>query len=507
MAPLFSNLSDAIFYWARERPDAPAIRERDAVISYGALAPLIGRAAVHLRDLGVKPGELVGLSLPPNAPHLILLFALLRIGAIPVDAPLRGPAPLDTHKLFGVNRMIAPPGVEIPAGVTAHRLDGAWKDAIAGKSGDFRHPGPPDYQLIFSLSSGSTGAPKGVVTTMREWNERFRSAAALLPEFIDPARPPTLLALGEFSFSGFFFFIANQFCVGGPIVLLGLTPTVDALIEEINKHDDTVFLVTPPMVREFLAKAREGELLLPKTRAFVVGGATLHAQEKTRVRERVSKALIEVYGNAATGFITALRAPELERHGDSVGRVAPGLAVDIVDERGRIAPPGAIGVVRCRGSGVSQRFVVPRGTAPSDAEGLREGSYYPGDVGLIDINGYLHLRGRVAETIRRGGVSLYPAEIEGVLLASPLVAEAAVFGVPLGGGEPSVAAVLVARGEPDLAAVAQHCRERLPAEKLPNHLFYADALPRVGPGKVDTAALRAQIAEKLKQAPNPAPAP
>ena len=94
MAPLFSNLSDAIFHWARERPEAAAIREGETAISYRELAIMVGRAATHLRDLGVKPGELVALTLPPNAPHLILLFALLRLGAIPVDTPLRGPAPI-----------------------------------------------------------------------------------------------------------------------------------------------------------------------------------------------------------------------------------------------------------------------------------------------------------------------------------------------------------------------------------------------------------------------------
>ncbi len=506
MAPVFNNLSDPIFHYARTKPETVAIIEGDHSLTYLQFAGLVGRAAVHLHDLGVKPGELVAVSLPVNVPHLVLVFALLRIGAIPVDVPFRQPQPLDPHTLFGVRRAIALPGYAAPEGVVVHTLDADWKAAIETKNGDFRFSGPSDNLLIFSITSGTTGAPKGVVTTQREWWERTRSAAALLPEVLDVAHPPHLLVMGEMSFSGFFFFVANQICVGGPLVLVGVVASIDTFIDEINKRDDTVFLVTPPICREMLAKASGDGVLLPKVRAMIVGAAPLYPEEKQRMKARLTPNLIEVYGNAATGFISALRPADVERKSESVGRVAPGIAVDIVDERGRIAPPGAIGYVRCRGSGVTQRFIGAAGPAAAGPEGVREGSFYPGDLGALDGEGYLYLKGRVTDLIRRGAITIYPPEIEAALASCELVAEAAVFGLSASDGGEQVVAVIVPRGEPDLEAVAAHCKTRLPPEKLPNQLFWVNALPKTGPGKIDKVALKANVAAKLKAAAAPAAA-
>jgi acyl-CoA synthetase (AMP-forming)/AMP-acid ligase II len=507
MAPVFENLSDAIFYHAQRRPAAPAIHQSATTLTYREFAGGVAKASVHLRDLGVKPGELVGLSLPTNIPHLILLFAVLRIGAVPVDIPLRRPSGRDPFKMFGVKRVLTIAGIKV-GDVTVHLLDDDWRAAILSKTGDHRFSGPPDQLYQFSLTSGSTGVPKGVITSQREWWERYRSAVALLPELITQERPPTLLAIGEISFSGFFFFIANQCCIGGPTVLVGHVENAEALVAAINAWEDTMFLATPNMCREMLAQAREGGPLFPKVRAMVVGAAPLYPDEKRAIMARLTANLYEVYGNAATGFITALRPAEMAQKADTVGRVAPGIAVDIVDPRGRLLPPGAIGHIRCRGSGVSQRFYGPATRSAAGPEGFRDGSYYPGDLGAIDPQGYLHLMGRVSDLITRRGITIYPPEIEAVLAAHPSVAEAAVVGLPgTAPEEEQVAAVVVPRGaKADLEEVAEHCRAHLPPEKHPNRLFWVESLPKTGPGKVDKQALKTSIVELLKAAA-PAAAP
>jgi long-chain acyl-CoA synthetase len=500
MALVFENLSDGIFHFAQTRPDAPALHQGTTTVSYRAFAAGIAKAAVHLRDLGVKPGELVGLSLPTSIPHVILLFAVLRLGAVPVDIPMRRPSGRDPLKMFGVKRVLAVPGFEAPE-ATVHVLDNEWRAAIESKTGDVRFSGIPDQLFLFSLTSGSTGVPKGVITSQREWWERYRSAAALLPELVTEERPPTLLAIGEISFSGFFFFIANQCCVGGATVLVGLVERIEDLVTAINAWDDTAFLATPNMCREMLAKAPENGTLFPKVRAMVVGAAPLYPEEKRTIMARLTPNLYEVYGNAATGFISALRPAEMEQKADTVGRIAPGIAIDIVDPRGRLLPPGSIGHVRCRGSGVSQRFVGSETRSAAGPEGFRDGSYYPGDLGAIDPQGYLHLMGRISDLIKRRGIAIYPPEIEAVLASHPGVAEAAVIGVPGDApDEEQVIAVLVRRGEVDLEAVAQHCRNQLPPEKHPNQLFWADTLPKIGPGKIDKPAIKASVIKQLKSA-------
>jgi len=500
MARIFENLSDAAFYHAQQRGDAPAIHQGHVTVTYRELAAGIAKAAVHLRDLGVKPGEMVGLSLPTSIPHVILLYALLRVGAVPVDMPMRRPSGRDPLKMFGVKRVLAVPGFTA-ADATVHMLDDGWRAAVSAKTGDHRVSGLANQLFLFSLTSGSTGVPKGVITSQREWWERYRSAAALLPELVTEERPPVLLAIGEISFSGFFFFIANQICIGGPTVLIGLVESIEDLIKAINAWEDTAFLATPNMCREILSKAEGEGPLFPKVRAMVVGAAPLYPDEKRTIMARLTPNLYEVYGNAATGFISALRPAEMAQKADSVGRIAPGIAVDIVDPRGRLGPPGSIGHIRCRGSGISQRFLGPESRSPGGPEGFRDGSYYPGDLGAIDPQGFLHLMGRVSDLINRRGIVIYPPEIEAVLAGHPGVAEAAVIGIP--GDTPEeeqVIAVLVRRGEADLEEVAQHCRTHLPPEKHPNQLFWADALPKTGPGKIDKPAIKAMVIKRLKSA-------
>jgi acyl-coenzyme A synthetase/AMP-(fatty) acid ligase len=360
-----------------------------------------------------------------------------------------------------------------------------------------------------SMTSGSTGLPRGVVTTQRQWNERYRSAVELFPEVLTPERPPNLLVIGEISFSGFFFFLANQFCIGGPTVLIGVSESVDALVAKINEWDQSAFLATPLMCRELLPKVNGAGPLFPKIRAMFIGAAPLFADEKRAIVQRLTPNLYEVYGNAATGFISALRPAEIATKADSVGRIAPGIAVDIVDAQGRPLPPGTAGRVRCRGSGISLQFYGPDSGPTSGPEGFRDGSYYPGDVAVIDADGYLHLKGRVSDVIRRRGMEIYPAEIEAVLAAHPSVAEAAVLGILGSGGEEQVIAIVVPRGgKADLEAVAQHCRTYLRPEKFPNQLFWAESIPKTGPGKVDRPALRLSVSSRLKSGtPSAAPIP
>ena len=119
----------------------------------------------------------------------------------------------------------------------------------------------------------------------------------------------------------------------------------------------------------------------------------------------------------------------------------------------------------------------------------------------MDAEGYLYVKGRVSELINRRGIEIYAPEIEAVLSAHPNVLEAAVFGVPGTAGNDRVMAVIVPRGAADLDALAQHCRAHLPPEKFPNQLFWADAIPKTGPGKFDKSALRASI---LKRETSPA---
>jgi acyl-coenzyme A synthetase/AMP-(fatty) acid ligase len=186
----WDNLSDAIFQYAEERPSALAVVEGSDRLTYRELAALIGKAAVQLHGDGVKEGEFVGVSLPMNIDHVIISLALLRIGAVPVDAPLQRPATPDIFEQFKIKRAFTCPEGPLLAVKQAQMIDKKWRKNLPRRTGDYRYAGSLDETIHFGLTSGSTGAPKGIITSQRQWIARFHTALKLFPTLLAPERPP-----------------------------------------------------------------------------------------------------------------------------------------------------------------------------------------------------------------------------------------------------------------------------------------------------------------------------
>ena len=125
---------------------------------------------------------------------------------------------------------------------------------------------------------------------------------------------------------------------------------------------------------------------------------------------------------------------------------------------------------------------------------FRDGWYYPGDLGRFDADGFLYLTGRSKDMIIRGGVNIYPAEIEQTLVGHPAVAEAAVVGWPSPERGEEVAAFVVRRADVTEHALIAHCRGSLAPYKIPKAVFFLDALPKSGMGKV----LKPELVARLK---------
>ncbi len=498
----WKNLTDPIFRYAKARPSAFAIHEGTQHLTYGDLADLIGKATVYIHDLGIKRGEFVGISLPTNVDHVVLLLSLLQIGAIPVDVPLRRPPTPDPLTRFGITRAFADRAGSPPSADVVHWIDSHWRASIAGNAGSYRWEGAPDDTLLFSLTSGSTGEPKGIITTQRQWAERFQSACRLLPDVLTADRPPNLILVGDISFSGTFFFLMNQFFIGGPTVLLGANFDADYIVKNVSAWEDTAVLLISPVCRQLLSKAPSDAPLFPKARAVFVGAAPIFPEEKRSAAKLLSPNLYEIYGSAACGFISVLLPGEIAEKADTQGRLAPGITVEVADRKGNRLPGGAVGHIRCRGPGVSKGFYGPDTGGATGPEGFAGGWYFPGDVGSMDATGYLQVRGRLSDIVVRGSVEIFPPEIEEVLLAHPSVVEAAVLAVPVPGKGDQLFAFVVSSGELKLDELADHCRNLISGEKLPNRLFRAETLPKTSIGKLDRPALRTAVLRSLGSQPS-----
>jgi len=200
--------------------------------------------------------------------------------------------------------------------------------------------------------------------------------------------------------------------------------------------------------------------------------------------------IYEYYG-ATEGGGTMVRAQEwLERPG-TVGRAWPGAEVRILDDEGRELPAGEIGTVYMK---LLMDFAY-KGDPEKTQASRRDGFFTAGDVGLLDRDGYLFLKDRKVDMIISGGVNVYPAEVEAVLLEHPDVADVAVFGIPHAEWGEEVKAVIEvapgAAGDPSIRArLLAWCRERLAGYKCPRSIDLAQALPRDENGKLYKRKLR-----------------
>jgi acyl-CoA synthetase (AMP-forming)/AMP-acid ligase II len=165
------------------------------------------------------------------------------------------------------------------------------------------------------------------------------------------------------------------------------------------------------------------------------------------------------------------------------GSVGRGVNVDvaIMDEAGRLLPPGVSGEVVIRGPNVTRGY---HNNPEANAAAFTNGWFRTGDRGILDADGYLTLVGRIKELINRGGEKISPLEIDAVLLSHPAVAEAATFGSPDAKYGEEVHAAVVLRGEATAQELQAHCAARLADFKVPKVLHLVKELPKGPTGKV-----------------------
>jgi long-chain acyl-CoA synthetase len=497
----WTNVSDPVFHHAESRPRSPAVIDGGTTLGYGDLADLVGKAAAHLHAAGIVPGERIGVAMATSTDHLILSLGLMRIGAMTLELPPEHP-PQDLAavvRAFSLTRVfVGPGGAQIPD-ANMILIDHGWRRQIARENGDYRYSGSADDPCTLAMTSGSTGQRRGVVISHADRLDEFSGLAVALADgkAFSSEQPSHFLQTYEMYTYVFYQFLLHQLFIGGPVVMLPRFSKPADLINAIASWDESICMMMPGTCRVLMAAAPERGLLFPQMRAAVCGGAPLFADEKQVMLARVTPNFYEVYGGTPFGPISILRPAEMARKGDTVGQPLPGLTVEIADRNGRPVPSGQIGHLRCRRPIMTRHFLAEAAGRPDLPEGYRDGWYYPGDVGFLDVDGYIHLKARVSDVIVRGGIELFPTEIEAALLAHPSVAEAVVVGRPAGGDQ-QVVAYVVPRGAAQHAELATHCRSALPPEKQPNVIYYAESLPQAGGGKPDRFKIR-QLAIQAAQ--------
>jgi len=484
------NFSAPIEHYAASQPERTAVVAGEASLDYAELARRVRSAAARLLELGVRPGDRVGLCLRDDADHLVALLAVARIGAVilPLDWRARPQELEGLARRFGAARVLVHPGAAPLASTPTAVLDEEWYRGGEARLADAACPQDPALPLLLSLTSGSTGTPKGVLVTHGQLFARF------VATWGDLRRRRGERFLSTFSLAYSF---GRNFCLyslagGNTVILAPPLMAAEELVEALGRSEATSGIFAPALFRKLLELEGSASPLLPRLELMISGTAALHPEEKREVVRRINPNLYETYGTSSAGNVAILAAADVPAHAESVGRQSFLTELQIVDERDRPVPRGTPGLVRCRGPQVAQGFWEDPDASPG-AEAFRDGWCYTGERARLDADGYLYLEGRVSDMIVRGGFNVYPAEVERVLAAHPAVADASVAAVASEELGEDLVAFVVLRPDAALPDLIGHCRSELVAHKVPSRVYALDELPRSAAGKVTRAALVARL--------------
>jgi long-chain acyl-CoA synthetase len=431
---------------AKRHPDKVALIARDREMKFAEVEQAATRLAAHMQCEGVKQGDRVGLLLPNSLAFALSYYATQKMGAVTtvMDARLKG------KELEGVLRdgdlglLISYRGLisenaetlsgfeRLPRWIVDGEGDECFEKRLSSDASDkFVAPTQaPEQDAVILYTSGTTGEPKGVVSTMVIFDQ------------INPI----------------------------------------SLLEGIQRFGVTIYHGVPPIF-QLLLGARNLKDYDTRSVKFVGMMGTTVPLSLMRAFKAAQPHIKVIQGYGLTETSPIITFVELERADaklGSIGRSVPGVEVMLVNEKGEETAEGEI---ITRGPHVMKGyFRRPEATA----ERIHNGWLYTGDIGRRDEDGYYYHLGRKDDLIITGGMNVYPAEVENLLCEHPQVHEAAVFPIPdPGRGKVLGAAVVPRPGEKIMEKeILGFLRSNLAIFKVPQKITIRDSLPRTATGKV-----------------------
>lgn len=444
---------------AEAAPDRPALiaGATAAVITRRSLREQAAVVASELRAAGLSRGDLIAVQLPNSVDFVATWLASLECGLIFVpidrDAPETEVGQILSH--FAVK------------GLVYRRDRSSERLTVTTRVVDVHAALPADARLI-KLTSGSTGMPKGIVTSEANLIADFEnivSSMGITPDDIN---------LGAIPFShsyGFSNLVSPLVLQGTPVVISNdyLPQSIAGLAERFE------CTVVPgiPMMFEHLSNLARGDGDFRTVRTFISAGAPLPASTSRRFRERFGATIHTFYGCSECGGITYDRAGAAVERG-TVGTAMNGVTLNVDQSRVTVQS----GAVALGYLADAQRF-----------EPFENGRFTTDDLIESRESGEVALTGRASELINTAGKKVNPREVEQIILQLHGVREVKVWGEPAGARGEVVAAAVVADPDVTREQVREFCRTRLSLHKVPRIVKLIEAIPIDERGKVKRAAL------------------
>ena len=509
-----------------------AVRDGAGALSYAELNRQRLRSAAAFLAAGLERGDRIAIWAPNMREWIIAAFGAQTLGItlVPINTRWKGAEAayalnLSRAKLlFTVEEFL---GQNYPAMLAEQDLPALQRTVVfnapMAEGGGAPHAGPakerdawsgflaagqsiaddevqsraaqvtPDDILDIGFTSGTTGAPKGVVTTHGQNIRVFGTWS----ETVGLRSDDIYLVINPF----FHAFGYKAGCLASMIrgaeILPALTFDLDQVLARIERDRVSMLPGAPAIYQSILAHPKRGDYDLSSLRLAVTGAAPVPVELVRRMRDELRfEVVVTAYGLTETcGTVTICRPDDPpEIISGTSGKAMAGVEVRIVNRDGAVLPPGEPGEIHVRGYNVMRGYLDnPAATAEAITP---EGWLKTGDIGVLDKSGYLDITDRLKDMFITGGFNCYPAEIEKLLCAMPGVAAAAVIGMPderLG----EVACAFIVRdgrgGELAEESIIAWSRDNMANYKVPRAVHFLDALPVNASGKVLKTELRSKI--------------
>jgi len=347
-------------------------------------------------------------------------------------------------------------------------------------------------------TSGTTGKPKGAARKT-DFATRPEVIQYLMKTigFLNMNSDEVHLVCCPLYHSAPSFFNLVSFILGGTSIY---QPRFDPIpfLELVDQHKVTSVHLVPTMVARLLQVPDEVVRRhdFSSLRTVICGAAPLFPEYKLAFLDRFGDCLYEYYGATETGVNTLIGPQEMRKRPSSVGRPFADNELKILDESGSEVPDGERGILYMHNAMLMEGYYKnPKATVET-----YRGKYMTvGDVAVRDSEGYIYIVDRVKDMIIRGGVNIYPAEVEEILTGMPGIADAAVVGQPDRQlGETVAAFVVTAEGAAGTEnEIQEYCGRHIANEKIPATIVFIEEIPRTPTGKI----LKRELREMLRKAP------
>jgi long-chain acyl-CoA synthetase len=502
------NLRELVETQAEKHQDKIFLYWKDTTVSYKQLNELTNKVANFLYDLGIRKGDKVSVYLPNMPEYVYLYLGIPKIGAVtgPVNALFKA-----REVKFVVGHSEAKAIVTVPQfieiineikddlpnlehviviGETVENALHFWElmEKATGEA-------PPDVKIKEKIdvaailyTSGTTGFPKGVLQT----HFNIRRNTEMLRDFLKASEDfRFMLILPLFHVNAQIVTVMTPFLIGASCIL---TPGFSAQThwETVAKYKASTFSAVPTVL-SILLKMPHENLDLSSLEFVVCGAAPLPVEVFREFEATFNCKIVEGYGLTEGTCVSSVNPLPTEsedrRKIGSIGLPIPGNKMRIVDDEGNKVPPNTKGEIVVKGDNVMMEYFK---NPEANAETLKGGWLYTGDIGHMDEDGFFFITDRKKDMIIRGGENIYPREIEEVLYAHPSVSLATVIGVrdKIYGELPKAFIVLKEGESITPEEIIDYCKMNLADFKIPKYVEFRDTLQTTSTGKIMKQPLR-----------------